>query len=227
MLTVGLFLILYVGIFGISLPMYIHYSQWNGINIIQILLAFFLVLNYLISLWEIGLGVHIKKIEKDYKQLKEKYKSNQFSAVVDFFNAPLSLHELFSLSFWTKVWSTYSLYDPSYSNKESFGFFIDVGNGWTTGVLSIVALISMTFDLDYISARTIGILTLLKYYQELYGTVLYFLSFFMNERYKGKTISEVLLFVGLSNGLWFFFPLLGIYASLHLIYSDTYAIYRS
>ena len=39
--------------------------------------------------------------------------------------------------------------------------------------------------------------------------MVYFLSYVFNGRYRGKPVSEVLLFVGLSNGLWFCFPLLG------------------
>ena len=133
----------------------------------------------------------------------------------------------FNLKFWSKVWSTYSLYDPSYSNRESFGFFVDVGNGWTTCIPSILALLALTLDLPGISARTVGVACMLKYYQEFYGTVIYFLSYIMNGRYKGKEFVEVALFVGLTNGLWFFFPLLGMYTSVELINSDSFKIFRS
>jgi hypothetical protein len=64
------------------------------------------------------------------------------------------------------------------------------------------------------------------YVQEFYGTVIYFLSYVLNGRYRGKPASEVLLFVGLSNGLWFLFPLLGMFLSLDLVYSDTFRMFR-
>lgn len=124
------------------------------------------------------------------------------------------------------MWSTYSLYDPSYSNRESFGFFIDVGNGWTTLVPSLLFMWGVTFSL--LEARMLGVVGLLMFYQvsedtptaqnilpqhckhctatqrhfihltlvsslsqEFYGTVVYFLSYVFNGRYKGKPISEV------------------------------------
>jgi hypothetical protein len=74
------------------------------------------------------------------------------------------------------------------------------------------------------SPFALGLMGVMKFYQEFYGTCIYFLSFFLNKRYVGKTFFEVALFVGFSNGLWFFFPLLGIYVSTHMIMSNTYDV---
>jgi hypothetical protein len=120
------FLILYVGL-GTLGPALLHYYQNNVISHIQIALSFFLALNCLICVWEIALGLHISHIAEDYRMLSKKYEKNRFSAVTDLMFFPLSLSDTFSLKFWSRIWSTYSLYDPSYSNKESFGFFVDVG----------------------------------------------------------------------------------------------------
>lgn len=91
-------------------------------------MSFFLPLNSLICAWEVALGLHINHIKADYEYLQKKFKKNPFSAVIEFFGMPLSLTQLLSLKFWSRVWSTYSLYDPSYQNQESFGFFVDVGS---------------------------------------------------------------------------------------------------
>jgi hypothetical protein len=60
------------------------------------------------------------------------------SAAVDFFLSEFDLAEIMTPSGyvrrWSEVWSVYSVFDPSYANRESFGFFVDVGNGWTTMV---------------------------------------------------------------------------------------------
>lgn len=56
--------------------------------------------------------------------------------------------------------------------------------------------------------------------------MIYFLSYVFNERYKGKRVSDVLLFVGLSNGLWFLFPLLGMAVSVDMIYTDSFHAFR-
>ena len=139
---------------------------------------------------------------------------------------PLTLSDVFSFKFWSRIWATYSMYDPSYANKESFGFFIDVGNGWTTILPSIIWYICITHHSalfpDVFTPFVLGIMGILKFYQEFYGTCIYFLSFFLNQRHKGKTFFEVALFVGFSNGLWFFFPILGMYVSLQMIRSNSY-----
>lgn len=188
-------------------------------------MAFFLNLNILIALWEISLGLNITKILNETKQLKAKYTKNEFKAVMEFFYHPLTIQNCFSFQFWTRVWSTYSLYDPSYSNRESFGFFIDVGNGWTTLLPSLIYLINMSYDI--MPPRALGIMGVMKFYQEFYGTVIYFLSFILNKRYQGKGVVEISLFVGLSNGLWFVFPLLGMMYSIQMIYSDSFEVFRN
>jgi hypothetical protein len=120
----------------------------------------------------------------------------------------------------------YSLYDPSYSNKESFGFYIDVGNGWTTIIPSLLYLFCIISKTPVLEARLMGLIGLLKFYQEFYGTVLYFSSYIFNKRYQGVSILTVLLFVGLSNGLWFFIPLAGMYTSYEMIQSNNYAVFH-
>ena len=121
---------------------------------------------------------------------------------------------------------SYSLYDPSYSNKESFGFFVDVGNGWTTIIPSFLYLICMISKEPFVGARVMGIIGILKFYQEFYGTVLYFSSYILNKRYQGTGIIAVLSFVGLSNGLWFFIPMVGIWASVQMIDAGNYNVFR-
>ena len=217
------FLVAYVGL-GTLLPVFVHFKLHGVISVSQIALAFFLVLNILISFWEIGLGLHIRHIQKEYKRLQDKFKKDNFASVVEFFFLPVSVSNMVSLKFWSRVWSTYSLYDPSYANCESYGFFIDVGNGWSTLLPSALFLVGMSVDL--MAPRWLGILGILKFYQEFYGTIMYFTSYVFNARYRGKTALEVSLFVGLSNGLWFFFPLLGMYISGVLIFDSSYDVLR-
>jgi len=224
-MNVGSFLVLYV-VLSTGIPIYYH-SRLFGLNAVHASLSFFLGLNSLICLWEIALGLNISHISSDFTALKAKYGQDRLGAVMAFFYTPLSLSSLFSFKFWSKVWSTYSMYDPSYSNRESYGFFVDVSNGWTTLVPSLMYLYAMTYTIQGISARTIGCIGLVKFYVEFHGTCVYFLSFFLNNRHRNKSTIEVALFVGLSNGLWFFFPLLGVYASYTMISTNSTAIFGS
>ena len=219
-------LIIYV-VVTFSAAIYYHRQKYNSINYYYAALAFFLPLNTLIGVWEISLGLNINHIHLEYQAFNKKYGNNKFDSVIDFFNYSVSIYELISLKFWSRVWSTYSLYDPSYCNKESFGFFVDVGNGWTTTIPSMLFLYCMTYDVTFVTAQTLGLIGLLKFYQELYGTCIYFLSFILNERYKNKSIAEIVLFVALTNGLWFVFPIIGMIVSYHFIISGDYSFVRS
>ena len=82
----------------------------------------------------------------------------------------------------------------------------------------------MTYDI--LPAKVLGIVGIIMFYQELYGTCIYFLSFILNQRYIGKTTLEVVLFVGLTNGIWFAFPLVGLYVSVQMILADSLTIVR-
>ena len=42
----------------------------------------------------------------------------------------------------------------------------------------------------------------------------------------GVSVFEVLLFIGFSNGIWFFFPVAGMWASVQMILTDSYAVFR-
>jgi hypothetical protein len=48
----------------------------------------------------------------------------------------------------------------------------------------------------------------------------------MNKRYEGHTQRNVLLFVGLSNGLWLTFPLWGIAVAIVMIATGSYDVFH-
>ena len=79
---------------------------------------------------------------------------------------------------------------------------------------------------DIAPARVVGMVGLVTFWQELYGTAIYFLSYFMNRRHAGRSIAEVVLFVGGSNGLWFVFPALGMAACSTMIQVGTFDALR-
>ncbi len=226
-LNVALFLVLYIGL-ATGCSIWLHHDKYHVLNWVQMALAFFLPLNTIICVWEICLGIYIDEIKKDFIRLAKKWRNKEFGACMEFFMTPVGLTEICSLRFWTRVWSTYALYDPSYSNQESFGFFVDVSNGFAFLVPSLAFLWAMTYDFPIaIEARTLGIIGLIKFYTEFHGTVVYFLSYFFNKRYVGFSKSEVGMFVGLSNGLWFVFPLIGMYSCCCMIQSNSFDVFRT
>lgn len=193
-------------------------------------LLFFNNLNIFIGISEICLGFNIVHIRKDYLVLRKQYtKGNEWSACVAYLTTPLTLTDLLCNTWLCRMWSTYSLYDPSYSNRESFGFFIDFGNGLSTIPPSLfinAAILWPQYILSYSSYLYVGCTGLAIYWQVMYGTIIYLLSYMFNKRYVGKSLLEVCLFVGLTNGMWIIFPTCGIYACVCMLQDGDLAIFR-
>ena len=201
-------------------------SRHGAVSASHAALAFFCGLNVLVCAWEIILGAHIALIQKEYRTLRLRYAARPTRAAVELLGARLGPLGALSPRFWSKIWSTYSLFDPSYASKESFGFYIDVGNGLTTlapCALWVVGTTRCAADGEAaVGARALGVVGLLAFYQMWYGTLLYFASFVVNRRYKPLGAVEAALFVGLTNGVWFVFPLVGMRAALALIFDGDY-----
>ncbi len=189
----------------------------------QIGLVFFLWLNAIIAFWEICLFLRIDLIEEEFADFRERYRGRELDRVIDYFGSEVSASKVFSPTTWSQIWSSYAIFDDSYANRKSFGFFIDVGNGFSTMLPTLLFLYGMTYHV--LPARLLGIVGLLICYQMWYGTVVYFGSYVFNKRYVGHSPRNVAIFVGVSNGLWFTFPLWGIWAALQMIYTDSYAVF--
>ena len=191
---------------------------------------------------EIALGNNIEFIRTDYQNLIKEYRNPktggkpikaEYLAGFAYLNTPLCLKDIYDGGQkWSRMWSTYSLWDPSYSNPESFGFFIDVGNGWSTilpcWLWNFAILLPHQFtpnnnnnnnnnDSPNMAVVLLGFIGACSYWQVLYGTIIYFLSFCWNKRYKNKPLAEVLGFVGFANGIWFFFPIACLWASYKVL----------
>mmetsp|Transcript_19029 Transcript_19029/g.39991 ORF Transcript_19029/g.39991 Transcript_19029/m.39991 type:complete len:247 (+) Transcript_19029:155-895(+) len=209
---------------------FLSLSPSNSLSLPATSLLVFNNINIFVALNEIVLGRHISLIQSDYRKFLIRYKGNEWGAVVDFLTMPLKLSQLFDGRIWSKMWSTYSLYDPSYQNHESFGFFIDFGNGMSTippTLLMNFAMVSPESSAasGILSPLVVGCVCIAMYWQVMYGTIIYVLSFMFNRRYEGKTALEVALFVGFSNSLWFFWPILAIYYCVCILRDGTLDVF--
>ena len=206
-----------------ALHIYLHYRAHAVFNPTQIALAFFLVINAMIAWWEIALFVSQDKIQAEYDAMREPYRGREIEACAEVFSRPIPVSRLLAFDEWTRVWSTYSLFDPGYSDRRSFGYNIDVGNGFTTLVPATLFAFGMTFEL--MPARVLGIIGIIIFWQMFYGTAVYFFQFFNNGRHRGHRLKDLVLFVGISNAMWAIFPLWGLWASVQLILSGSYGVF--
>lgn len=188
-------------------------------------LLFFNNLNIFIAICEICLGYHIMFIKDDYSKLLKKYgNGNEWKGCLALMTKPITVKEMFQGKTWALMWSTYALFDPSYQNYESFGFFIDVGNGWTTILPCLFLNYGMIYP-DRVSHLLLGCVVIASYWQMLYGTMIYFLSFIFNKRYLSHNRASIFLFVGLTNGVWFIFPGLAIYAAYCILRDGNMSVF--
>ena len=120
--------------------------------------------------------------------------------------------------------------DPSYQNTEAFGFFIDVGNGWSTIPPSLLMNYAIIYGPsrsagDAITPLLVGCISIASLWQITYGTIIYFLSFVWNKRYRGFRAGEIWTFVGVSNSLWIVFPAIGIWACVQILRDDNFDVF--
>ncbi len=209
---------------GTAFHIWLHQRVHGAYNPTQIGLAFFLVINVLINWWEIALMVCQDQIRAEYETIKEPYRGREMQRIGEIFARPIPLLQVLSFRQWTTIWSSYSLFDPGYSDRRSFGYNIDVGNGFTTIIPAALFAFGMTFEL--MPPRWLGILGLIMFWQMFYGTAVYFFQFFNNGRHKGHSVKDLLLFVGITNLMWFVFPIWGLCASIQLVLDGSYGVFR-
>lgn len=143
----------------------------GALNMCQTALALFCSINILICLWEIALFFYINRIKMRYEGFKKKLRKGEIPKI--FLFEHVSISEVLTFQYWSEIWAVYSLLDSSYSDSGSFGFNVDIGNGFTTLIPSILFAIGMTKH-DLLDPQILGMIGLLSFYQELYGTFVYF-----------------------------------------------------
>lgn len=216
-------IIIAVVVAGTALHVGLHYRMHGLFNPTQIGLAFFLVINAMVAWWEIALFASQDQIQSEYDRIREPYRGREVQRVAEVFARRVPVRRALAFDEWTTIWSTYSLFDPGYSDRRSFGYNIDVGNGFTTLIPATLFAFGMTFEL--MPARVLGIIGVIMFWQMFYGTVVYFFQFFNNGRHRGHSVRDILLFVGVSNLMWFIFPAWGLCTSAELILNGTYGVF--
>lgn len=111
---VTLFVVLTTG-----LLIHYHHEVHGVVNLAQAGLGLFCSINLLICIWEIGLYVNRRLIREQYLEMKSKLKGALPKPMFMF--EEVSLRQALTLKHWAKVWSTYSLMDPSYSDQTTWG----------------------------------------------------------------------------------------------------------
>ena len=208
---------------GTALTFGLHFLIQGHLNWVYMVVGFFLVLNLMICFWELCLFKHIDHIKQRYDLHMANHADNKSQPVMDFMNAGVTRENIFSMKFWSETWSTYALFDGSYADKRTYGFAIDIGNGMSTLIPSLIVHIGLT--IHFLPATGLGIIALLLFYQMTYGTVLYWISFVVNKRYRQISFGENMMYIVGTNAPWFIFGVVGIYSAIRLILDNNYSVF--
>ena len=219
--------IIYCSIFVISLwlPFVILHCHWYGLSFLQVFISLFNAINCLICTWEISLYHNIEWIQRHHQSLQERFGAKKLPPGFVLLDHAPSLSSVLTLSHWAQIWSTYALLDPSYADSNSFGFWIDVGNGHFFLLPSLLLSICMTFDISIGSPRFIAVICIIANYVMMHGTFLYFASYLFHRRYHGCSMGSKFT-VAFANGLWIIFPSLAIYILYQVIDTNRWDIVR-
>ena len=78
---------------------------------------------------------------------------------------------------------------------------------------------------DAITPLLVGCISIASLWQITYGTIIYFLSFVWNKRYRGFRAGEIWTFVGVSNSIWIVFPAVGIWACVQILRDGNFDVF--
>ena len=200
----------------------VSYRLHGALNPYYFLLSLFLSINLLICYWEMCLYLRRDYIVERARYWRERRAATGRTPAVEFLTARVPLRRLGSPTVWADVWAAYALYDGAYTDRGSFGFNCDIGNGFFTPVPSILLLCALTFG--FMPATFAGILGIALFWQWVYVSSLYAVSFWVAGSHKALPRATRWLYVWGPNAVWIVVPLLGLFVSARLILDGTYAI---
>lgn len=209
-------------VLGVIPPIALRVGYFGSASPTFIAIVAFTWINFMIALWEIAMHVRIRLIERQSAQFLHEYSGNELRRVLEFFNARITLRDVFKPDTWAEVWSSYSLFDSAYADSRSFGFWVDSGNGFSTIIPSLVFIYGLA--LQVLDPRILGILGIIIFWQMLYGTVIYFWAYIYRRQYVGHKLSNLIAFIAGANGLWMIFPIWALWVCGTLIMEQSYAV---
>lgn len=197
-------------------------DQYAAVDVLYVVFAVFFSINLLISYWEICLFHKRDYIERRGAHWRDRHAQSGKSPVIEFLLAKVPLARPFSPTRWADAWAAYSVYDGSYVDRRTFGFNCDIANGYFTPIPTLV--LYATFTVPFLPAAVAGILAAMLFWQWVYVSTVYVVSFFVGKRHRQIRRGQVLGYIVVPDSPWILIPLLGIYVAVRLIVDGDYAV---
>lgn len=220
-ISMGLFVILLIAtasLVGIG----VRYAAHGGVDPIHSYLILFFASNLLICYWEVCLFFRRDYVEVRAEHWREHLRASGRSPVRELFATKVPLTRILSPTQWADIWAVYCQYDDSYSDRRTYGFNVDIANGFFTPVPTLVLYVAYT--IDCLPALHVGTLGVMLFWQWTYVTSVYWVSFFVANRQSRLSRHETCLFILGLNSYWVLSSLLGLYVSVRLIMDGNYSV---
>ena len=217
----GLLVALIVAILA-ALGITTRYYAHGDLNVIHTLFCLFFSINLLICYWEVCLFLRRNHIEFRAEYWRERRRETGRSSAHNFLATRIPLTQVLSPTIWSDVWAAYAQYDDSYTDRRTFGFNVDIANGFVTPVPTLI--LYAAFTVDFLPALIAGILGTMLFWQWIYVTSVYCVSFFMAKRQARISPRELYTCVLAVNSVWVLCPLLGLYVAIRLIVDGNYSV---
>ncbi len=217
----GLFAALVVAfltLLGVGARYHVH----GDLNVVHSLLSLFLSINLLICYWEVCLFLRRDLVETRTEYWREWRKRTGGTPAVEFLRAKVPLVRLLSPTLWADVWAAYSQYDSSYADRRTFGFNVDIVNGFLTPAPTLIVYAAYTFL--FLPPLWAGIVGVILFWQVMYGASVYLISFFVAGRQRRISRQELYTYIVAPNSPWMAGGLLGVYVSIRLITDGDYSV---
>ena len=199
-----------------------RYWARGDFDVIHILLSLFFSVNLVICFWEMCLFFRRDYVEKRAEYWDERRRRTGRTPAFEFLAHKVPLTRLASPTLWADVWATYCQYDSSYADRRTFGFNVDIANGFVTPIPTLVLYAAFTCDL--LPALVAGIIGTMLFWQLTYMTSIYWVSFFVANRQERITCREKYIYIYAANCPWVLFAMLGLYVSISLIVNGDYSV---
>ena len=199
----------------------VRYLVHGDFNVLQFLLTLFFAINLLICYWEMCLFFRRDYIEERAEFWRRRRDDTGKTPAVEFLTTSVPLNRVLSPTVWADVWATYSMFDSAYADRNTYGFNIDIANGFATPATTLVLYVTYTGGL--LPAVAAGILGAMLFWQWVYASSLYVVSFFVGRKQTRITTREFYVYIFSLNAIWVLTPMLGLYVSVRLILDGDYS----
>ena len=199
-----------------------RYCARGDFDVIHAVLSLFFSINLLICYFEACLFLRRDYIEARTDYWRERRDETGKTPATQFLLTKVPLTKTLSPTVWADIWATYAQFDGSYADRRTYGFNVDIANGFATPLPTLLLYAAYTFDM--LPALVAGIIGVMLFWQLTYMTSVYLVSFFVANRQARISRGELYIYILAMNAPWILCPLLGLYVSIRLILDGDYSV---